>query len=104
MPLTEQTLKLFGELRALTGGERGFSPYARNDGRPMSENTIRVGPRTMGCANGEMTPHGFLSMAGTLLNENGFPPDVIERQLAYMERNAVRAAYTTRNTSPNAAA
>ena len=32
-------------------------------------------------------------MASTLLNENGFTPDVIERQLAHEERNAVRAAY-----------
>ena len=47
----------------------------------------------MGYANGEMTPHGFRAMASTLLNENGFPPDVIERQLAHVEGNAVRAAY-----------
>jgi hypothetical protein len=32
-------------------------------------------------------------MAGTLLNEQGFPPDVIELQLAHSERNKVRAAY-----------
>jgi hypothetical protein len=28
-----------------------------------------------------------------MLNEAGFRPDVIERQLAHVERNAVRAAY-----------
>ena len=32
-------------------------------------------------------------MASTLLNEQGFPPDVIELQLAHSERNKVRAAY-----------
>lgn len=32
-------------------------------------------------------------MASTILNEHGWPADVIERQLAYIERNAVRAAY-----------
>jgi integrase len=40
-----------------------------------------------------MTGHGFRSMASTLLNEQGFPPDVIELQLAHAERNKVRAAY-----------
>lgn len=40
-----------------------------------------------------MTGHGFRSMASTLLNEQGFPPDVIELQLAHAERNRVRAAY-----------
>jgi hypothetical protein len=32
-------------------------------------------------------------MASTALNEMGFRPDLIERQLAHQERNAVRAAY-----------
>lgn len=93
VPLATQTLKLLEELRGLTGTGEWIFPSARNDGRPMSENTIRMGLRTMGYANGEMTPHGFRAMASTLLNENGFPPDVIERQLAHVEGNAVRAAY-----------
>ena len=32
-------------------------------------------------------------MASTALNEMGFRPDVIERQLSHEEKNAVRAAY-----------
>ena len=32
-------------------------------------------------------------MASTLLNENGWSPDAIERQLAHVEGNSVRAAY-----------
>jgi integrase len=32
-------------------------------------------------------------MASTLLNENGFNRDWIERQLAHVESNSVRAAY-----------
>jgi integrase len=40
-----------------------------------------------------MTPHGFRAMASTLLNEQGWRPDVIERQLAHSEQNKVRAAY-----------
>lgn len=93
VPLATQALQLLEELRGLTGGGVWLFPSARNDGRPMSENTIRMGLRTMGYANGEMTPHGFRGMASTLLNENGFSPDVIERQLAHVEGNAVRAAY-----------
>ena len=49
--------------------------------------------RRMGYGTGKATPHSFRGMASTLLNENGFPPDVIERQLAHVEGNAVRAAY-----------
>jgi integrase len=39
------------------------------------------------------TVHGFRATASTILNEMGFRPDVIERQLAHAERNKVRAAY-----------
>jgi hypothetical protein len=40
-----------------------------------------------------MTGHGFRSMASTLLNEQGWHPDLIELQLAHAERNKVRDAY-----------
>lgn len=42
---------------------------------------------------GRFTPHGLRATASTLLNELGFRPDVIERQLAHTERNRIRAAY-----------
>jgi hypothetical protein len=54
---------------------------------------VNVALRLMGYAKDEMTGHGFRSMASTLLNEQGWPPDAIERQLAHMEQNDVRAAY-----------
>jgi integrase len=40
-----------------------------------------------------MTGHGFRSVASTLLNEQGWHPDLIELQPAHKERNKVRAAY-----------
>ena len=40
-----------------------------------------------------MTGHGFRSTASTLLNEQGWNRDAIERQLAHAERNNIRAAY-----------
>jgi integrase len=40
-----------------------------------------------------MCAHGFRAMASTLLNEQGYPPDVIERQLAHVPGDKVRAAY-----------
>jgi hypothetical protein len=47
----------------------------------------------MGYSGDDMTGHGFRSMASTLLNEQGWNRDAIERQLAHGERDAVRAAY-----------
>jgi integrase len=54
--------------------------------------TLSKALRSMGY-QGQATPHGFRAMASTMLNEMGFRPDVIERQLAHKEPNKIRAAY-----------
>jgi integrase len=59
----------------------------------MSENTINAALRRLGYAQNEICGHGFRAMASTRLNEQGWSPDVIERQLAHAERNKIRAAY-----------
>ena len=40
-----------------------------------------------------MTAHGFRALASTILNEEGFNSDVIEKQLAHIDSNSVRRAY-----------
>lgn len=59
----------------------------------MSENTVNAALRRLGYTSSDMTAHGFRSMASTLLNEQGWHRDAIERQLAHGERDEVRAAY-----------
>ena len=59
----------------------------------MSENTVNMALRGMGYAGDEMTAHGFRALASTLLHEQGWPPEVIELQLAHAQRNQVAAAY-----------
>ena len=77
----------------LTGHGRYVFPSPRTDSRPMSSNAILSALRRMGYAKDEMSGHGFRSMASTLLNEQGWNRDAIERQLAHAEKNRVRAAY-----------
>ena len=93
VPLSNQLLEILKGLKPLTGSRGWLFPSPRNDNRAMSENGVRAALRSLGYENGSMTPHGFRAMAATVLNEKGFPPDVIERQLAHSERNPVRAAY-----------
>lgn len=68
-------------------------PGLRSRDRPISDNTLNAALRRLGFSTEEMTAHGFRAMASTLLNERGFPPDIIELQLAHQERDKVRAAY-----------
>ncbi|MGH8572071.1 MAG: tyrosine-type recombinase/integrase, partial [Gammaproteobacteria bacterium] len=93
VPLSIQAVAILRELHPLTGSVRYVFPSERTRTRPMSENTVNAGLRRMGYAKDEMTGHGFRSMASTLLNEQGWHRDAIERQLAHGERDAVRAAY-----------
>ena len=93
VPLSSQAVAILRELYALTGNGRYVFPGARTNERPMSENTINAALRRLGYSGNEMTGHGFRSMASTILNEQGWYRDAIERQLAHAERNSVRAAY-----------
>ena len=93
VPLSDQALASLRELHPLTGSGHYVFPGLRTPSRPMSENTVNAALRRLGYAKDEMTGHGFRSMASTLLNEQGWHRDAIERQLAHGERDAVRAAY-----------
>jgi integrase len=84
---------LYHDLQQLIGQGRYLFPGARSNMRPMSDATLINALRRMGYSSEEMTVHGFRSMASTLLNEQGYNRDWIERQLAHAERNNVRAAY-----------
>ncbi|WP_374554253.1 tyrosine-type recombinase/integrase [Aquitalea pelogenes] len=92
VPLSSSALALLDELKPLTGRNAMLFPAMTDHDRPMSENTLSYAMGRMGY-KGTATPHGFRALASTVLNEEGFDPDVIERQLAHAERNKVRAAY-----------
>jgi len=93
VPLSTQAVAILREIQPLTGEGKYVFPGARTTTRPMSENAVLAALRRMDYATDEMTGHGFRSMASTLLNEQGFNRDAIERQLAHAERDGVRAAY-----------
>jgi integrase len=77
----------------VTGTGRFVFPSPRTATRPLSDNGMLAALRRMGYEQGVLTVHGFRSTASTLLNEQGWNPDAIERQLAHSERDGVRAAY-----------
>ena len=93
VPLSRQAIQILEEIQPLTGSGHYVFPSVLTPTRPLSENTVTVALRRLGYTKEEMTGHGFRSMASTLLNENGWSPDAIERQLAHVEGNSVRAAY-----------
>jgi integrase len=92
VPLSIQAMALLKELKKETGGGRYLFPARGGRKGFMSENTMLYALYRMGY-HSRMTGHGVRALASTLLNEMGFRPDIIERQLAHEEVNVVRAAY-----------
>lgn len=93
VPLSKQAVAILRELHAFTGPAGFLFPSVRSATRPMSENTINSALRAMGYAQDQMTGHGFRHMASTLLHEQGYRSEWIERQLGHGDRNAIRARY-----------
>jgi integrase len=96
VPLSRQAVELLTELHTYTGGRAFLFPNYRNPKTCMTSTTLNRALERMGF-NGKdsigFSAHGFRATASTILNEIGFRPDVIERQLAHAERNKVRASY-----------
>lgn len=92
VPLSRQAVAELRALRPLSGHQALIFPSLRPR-RPLSENTLNMALRTMGFSGEEMTAHGFRASASTLLHEQGWPPEVIELQLAHAQKSQVAAAY-----------
>ena len=92
VPLADWTLELLAELKELTGNTPFLFPSRTKTDGFISDATIGRIIARMGY-KGRVTPHGFRSLASSVLNEQGFNPDAIERQLAHVENNKIRAAY-----------
>jgi integrase len=92
VPLSTQAVDCFRELKVLCCGSRYVLPHLGDLGRPMGRSTLNKALERMGY-RGKFTVHGLRATASTILNEQGFKPDIIERQLAHVETNRVRAAY-----------
>ncbi|MDR1085794.1 MAG: integrase arm-type DNA-binding domain-containing protein [Deltaproteobacteria bacterium] len=92
VPLSSQAMAVIEDLRSRTGQGRYLFPGPRTVTRPITDMTLLNALRSMGFTKDEIVPHGFRSIASTILNEQGYNSDWIERQLAHVP-GGVRAAY-----------
>ena len=92
VPLPRQALEVLRSIQPLTGDGDLVFPSPSYRSKPLSENTLNSAMARMGY-KGIATAHGFRALFSTVANEHDKDADVIERQLAHIERNKVRAAY-----------
>jgi integrase len=104
VPLCKRAVTILREHHRLTGAGRYVFPSERGPHRPMSENTLNTALRAMGYSKAQMTAHGFRHMASTLLHESRkWRSEVIERQMAHADHNAIRAVYNAAEYLPERA-
>lgn len=102
VPLSRQAVQLLAVLQSRAGSSPYVFPAERRPDRPMSEASALALIGRLGY-QGRMTGHGWRSVASTWANEQGYHPDAIERQLAHMPGDAVRAAYNSAQHLPERA-
>jgi integrase len=93
VPLSRQAVGILRGLHEITGDGEYMFPAIGPKRRPISENTLGAALRTLGYTSDVMVPHGFRSMASTLLHEWGFEHRDIEQQLAHLDADAVARKY-----------
>jgi integrase len=92
VPLSRQALQIFSDLRSITGRREFIFFSGASKSKHISNGTVLMALRRMGY-QGKMTGHGFRALASTILNEKGYNPDWIERQLAHEDNDKIRSAY-----------
>lgn len=93
VPLSKQSIAILKTIQPFSGDGIYVFPNYRDDKRCISKSTLHKAVRQLGIEKGSVVPHGFRAMASTLLNEQGYNADWIERQLAHAPRNIIRGIY-----------
>jgi integrase len=100
VPLSTQVIEILDKLKKLNEDSIYLFPQETNKDKPIATDYFNRGLRSLGYGKDDICAHGFRSMSSTLLNELGFNKDWIERQLAHIDGNAVRASYNFADYMP----
>lgn len=92
VPLSDEALSILEMMKSLSGNREFIFPSRIKPSKPMNSQTVNAALKRAGFS-GVLVSHGLRSIASTALNEQGFPPDVIEAALAHVDKNEVRRAY-----------
>lgn len=92
IPLPHQAVTLLRGMHTITGTKKHLFPHRDDRSKPMVTASFRQMLNVLGWS-GKFSPHATRTTGSTRLNEMGYSPDWIERQLAHEEPNSVRRTY-----------
>jgi integrase len=93
IPLSPQVLNMLEQMHEYSGSGRCVFPGVKGSNRGITPDSIRMSMRRVGIDKNTLTTHGFRHTASTLLHEQGFNSDAIERQLSHREKNKIKGTY-----------
>ena len=102
VPLSQQALELLEEAKAYAGDRPFIFPSVRaKKNAHISGAALLNALKAQGWnTDNEMSLHGFRGTFTTIANECGYRHDVIEIQMAHVDKNSVRAAYNHASYMP----
>jgi integrase len=101
VPLAKQALKLFKQLKVITGHGKYVFPSIRSSDKPISDNALNAALRSLGYSGDKHTAHGFRATFRTIADEVlGERVDLIEHQLAHAVKDANGRAYNRTSHLP----
>ncbi|ELO83276.1 TPA: site-specific integrase [Salmonella enterica subsp. enterica serovar Enteritidis] len=92
LPLSKQALAMFEELKFLAGDSPYVFPSRNDHRRPISKTTLNCAVRTLDLNVRDFVIHDFRRTANTLLHEQGYNSDWVEKCLAH-KIGGVRGIY-----------
>lgn len=92
VPLSDEAIAVLEMMKPISGNREFIFPSRLKPTQSMNSQTVNASLKRAGFG-GILVSHGLRSIASTALNEQGFPPDVIEAALAHVDKNEVRRAY-----------
>jgi integrase len=91
-PLPTQAVEALRRIQPISG-RYDYVFIGRNDWRkPLSDGAVTSLLKSIGYG-GKQTAHGFRHLVSTALNEKGYDPDWVERQLAHGDPDGIRGTY-----------
>lgn len=92
VPLSSQAVEMFTELKFLASGSRYVFPSRNTLHKPISHSALNQAVKTLDIEIRDFVIHDFRRTASTLLHEQGFHSDWVEKCLAH-EQKGVRGVY-----------
>lgn len=92
VPLTKQVLSILEIMKPISGQREYLFPNHYDPLKHANKETMNTALKRMGFKD-RTTAHGLRSLASTILNEQGFDKDVIEKALFHVDKNAIRKVY-----------